>query len=213
MNITDEKVTEYIQDLYRPLNAELGELRRIGTEQKIPILAPETETILRSLIQIRKPKSVLEIGTAIGYSASCFAAACDCIVTTIELRQDMARLAFQNIEQLGYANRIKILQGDAKQVLDTVSGPFDFVFIDGAKSHYRTFWDKIITRCTEGAVIVCDNVLLQGMTVSDAYLTARRNKTSMRKMREFLTYINGLETVDTSVLPVGDGLSISILKG
>lgn len=212
MNITNEDVTAYIDGLYAPLTVELGELRAFGESQSIPILSKETEMVIGNLMRMKQPKTVLEIGTAIGYSAACFATICDCHVTTIELQEKMAQLAEKNLEKLGLSDRVNVLRGDARTVLETLTGPFDFVFIDAAKSHYRVFWDKIINDCAEEAVILCDNVLLKGITASDDYLTSRRDRTSMMRMRDFLRHIHQLEGVSTSVLSVGDGLSISVLE-
>lgn len=125
----------------------------------------------------------------------------------------MYDIAVTNIKDLKLEHRVEILFGQAQDLLPSINGSFDFVFIDAAKSHYRTFWDGIINHCHVGSIIVCDNILMKGITASDRYLTSRRNKTSMRRMREFLSYINRLDIVDTSVISVGDGLSISVLKG
>ncbi|MDD6311148.1 MAG: class I SAM-dependent methyltransferase [Firmicutes bacterium] len=126
----------------------------------------------------------------------------------------MHEAAISNIENLGFSDRITALLGDAREVLEGLKGeePFDFVFIDAAKSHYKAFWDLAFPLCEDNALIVCDNVLMKGMTASDEFDTKHRYKTSIRKMREFLDYINNIEGVETSVLPVGDGVSISVIN-
>lgn len=214
MNIINEKVTTYINGLYHPLNEELAALRQKAEEDHVPIILRDTETFLLNLIRIRQPKAILEIGTAVGYSSSCMALACpDCTITTIEADEKAAQTAEENIRNLGLADRIRVEFGPGQEVLDQLEGTFDLVFIDAAKSHYKTFWDKALPLCSPNAVIVCDNILMKAMTASDEYDPKRKYKTSIRKMREFLTYITNTHCADTSVMPVGDGVSLSVLKG
>lgn len=214
MNIINEKVTAYINEQYRPLSPELETLRGRAESEKVPIILRDTEGLLLTLVRMKHPSQILEIGTAVGYSASCMAMAFpQCRVTTIEADQKTAEIAQENVENLGLADRITLLQGKGQEVLDTLKGPFDLVFIDAAKSHYRVFWDKAIALCSPGAVIVCDNVLMKAMTVSDEYDSKGKYKTSIRRMREFLAYLTDEAQADTCILPVGDGVSISILKG
>lgn len=214
MNIINDKVTAYINELYKPLNAELGAFRTQAEKDHVPIILRDTETFLLNQIRIKRPTRILEVGTAAGYSASCMASVFDsCQITTIEADETVFLTAKDNIERLGLAQRIEVLCGQGQDVLDTVTGPFDLVFIDAAKSHYRTFWDKALPLCRPGAVIICDNVLMKAMTVSDEYDPKKKYKTSIRKMRDFLAYITTAKSADTSVLPIGDGVSFSILKG
>lgn len=214
MNIINDKVTAYINELYRPVNQPLARLRREAEEARVPIILRDTETFLLDLVRMKRPSSILEVGTAVGYSAACMATVFSgCTVTTIEADEETAAVARDNIRRLGLSDRIEVLLGPGQEVLERLSGSYDFVFIDAAKSHYRTFWDKALPLCSPGAVIVCDNVLMKAMTVSDEYDPKHKFKTSIRNMREFLTYITNTEYADTSVLPVGDGVSFSILKG
>ncbi len=123
----------------------------------------------------------------------------------------MAELAELNIRNLGFENRIRVLRGDAREVMTGLNEKeFDVVFIDAAKSHYLSFWNLALPLCRPDAVIICDNVLMKGMTASDEYDIKGKYNTSIRKMREFLVYIN--EQAETSVLPVGDGISISLIE-
>lgn len=214
MNIINDKVTGYINGLYEPVNDRLARLRGEAEEARVPIILRDTETFLLNLIRMKQPASILEIGTAVGYSAACMASVCpESVITSIEADETMAKVARDNICGLGLSERIQVLLGPGQEILDQLCGPYDFVFIDAAKSHYRTFWDKALPLCGLGAVIVCDNVLMKAMTVSDEYDPKRKFKTSIRNMREFLTYITNAEYADTSILSVGDGVSFSILKG
>lgn len=218
MNITNEIITAYIDKFYTNSNPGLQELRKFAEEKKVPIILRDTEGLLLSLLKIKKPANMLEIGAAVGYSACCFADGCNCDVATIEADLDAYKTARINISALGFADKVKVIYGDAREVLekmneenDNEDGLFDAVFIDAAKSHYKSFWDLAMPLCKQDALVICDNVLMKGMTASDEYDPNKKYKTSIRKMREFIKYINDLEYADTCVLPVGDGVSISVI--
>jgi predicted O-methyltransferase YrrM len=119
-----------------------------------------------------------------------------------------------NIKSLHYDDKVEILQGDARDVLETLAERpelYDVVFIDAAKSHYKAFWDLCLPLCKEDALIICDNVLMKCMTATDEADPNRKYKTSIRKMREFIEYINNLDYAETCVLPIGDGVSLSVI--
>ena len=217
MNITNNIITSYIETLYTSANPKLLELRAFAEENRVPIILKDTEGLLLNLLKIKGTKKLLEIGAAVGYSACCFADGCGCDVTTIEADEEVYKTAVSNVENLGFAEKVKVLHGDAREVLENLAENasdeelYDVVFIDAAKSHYKAFWDLALSLCKDDAVIICDNVLMKGMTASDEYDTNKKYKTSIRKMREFINYINSLEYADTCVLPVGDGVSISVI--
>lgn len=222
MNITNDIITAYIETLYKSENSKLKALRDFAEENRVPVILKDTEGLLLNLFRLKKPSRILEIGAAIGYSACRFADECKCQVVTIESSREAYDIARSNIENLGFADRVEILYGDARQVMEELyendkevsdeALKFDVVFIDAAKSHYREFWDAAIPLCREEALIVCDNVLMKGMTASDEYDPRKKYKTSIRKMREFINYINNLDYADTCIIPVGDGVSISLIS-
>lgn len=214
MDITDKIVSAYIDDLYKCDNDKLRELRSFAEENRVPIILKSTEMLLTNLFKIRKPQHILEIGAAVGYSSSVFTDSCGCHVTTIEADENSYNIAVSNIKALGLNDKITVLHGDARNVLQELAlkpERFDVVFIDAAKSHYKAFWDLSLPLCTDDALIICDNVLMKGMTVSDECDPNRKYKTSIRKMREFIKYITNLSYADTCVLPVGDGVSLSVI--
>ncbi len=218
MNITNSIISAYIDKLYKNTNPQLVELRDFAERNHVPVILRDTEGLLLQLLNIKKPKHILEIGAAVGYSACCFADGCGCRVTTIESNPEMYEAAKTNISSLGFSDRVEIRFGDAREVLFQIAAEnadnpeiFDVVFIDAAKSHYRAFWDLAMPLCRQDAMIICDNVLMKGMTASDEYDPGRRYKTSIRKMREFIKYITHIEYADTCVVPVGDGVSISTI--
>lgn len=221
MNIVNDKVTEYLNDLYKPLNSYLEALRLDAEEKHVPIILRDTESCLLNYLRIKKPLRILEIGTAVGYSSICFAAVCpEAQIVSLEVSEDMYRIASDNIETCGLSQRISIVLGDAAESLRTLSESmedvevqgFDMVFIDASKGHYKEFWDGSVPLCRKGAVILSDNVLFKARTVSDEYITENRQKTMVRRMREYNAYITDLDYADTAILSVGDGIAVSVLK-
>jgi predicted O-methyltransferase YrrM len=221
MNITNDTVTQYLEGLYRPLNPELQRLREIADQHNVPIILRDAETFILNLIRMKKPRRILEIGSAIGYSAICFAhAAPDADIISLEHSEKMYQYAVTNVEKFGLSNRIHIKYGDAleslrelaESITNTDAGGFDLVFIDAAKSYYRKFWDACLPLCRKEAVVLSDNVLLQARTASDEYITDRRQKTSVRHMRAYLDYITKTTSADTAVIAVGDGIAVSVIR-
>ena len=211
-NIINPEVVEYITSLYRPVNEDFGRFRAEAEADRVPIILPDTESLILNLLRIMKPQRILEIGTAVGYSASCFAAVCDADITTVEVKEETAGIARANIDRFGFSERIEVLCGDGEEIVNNLDMQYDFVFIDAAKSHYRRFWDAALKHCCKGAVIVSDNVLFKARVVSDKYDETGKYKTNIRRMREFVEYITNVDYADTALLPVGDGVAISILK-
>ena len=212
---------EYIDSLYHPVSPGLEQLRKRAEERSIPLILKETESLLCSLIAMKRPGNLLEVGTACGYSSLLFSLCrAQMKITTIELRSASCLMAKKNIEEMGKTKQIQLIEGDAGEVIPCLSkelengkiAPFDFVFLDGAKGHYLEMWKKCLPLCSPGALIVSDNVLFRGITASEEFLDDRRNRTIMKRMREFLSYISTSPNVATTVLPVGDGVAISVLK-
>ncbi|MBR3756599.1 MAG: class I SAM-dependent methyltransferase, partial [Firmicutes bacterium] len=155
-NITNDKVTEYICRYYHPVNEDLAHLREIGERDNVPIILKETEMILTTLLNLKRPAKILEIGTAIGYSSIYFATVCpDAEVYTIEKNEQMLQAARHNIAESGLENRIHSLFGDGQEQIEKLASQgitgFDFVFIDAAKSHYRRFFDAAVSVSVPGA--------------------------------------------------------------
>lgn len=217
MNITNKVVTEYINGFYKERTTALCELRKEAEANHVPIILRDTEDLLESLVLLKKPTKILEIGAAVGYSSSFFTSLDENIkVTTIEADEKTYETAKANIKKLGYEDRITLLFGDAREVLEKLAenndNDYDLVFIDAAKSHYKAFWDLSMPIVKDDALVICDNILMKGMTASDEFDVKKKYKTSIRKMRDFLDYINSLEYAKTTTLSVGDGITISILN-
>ena len=219
MGFTSDKVTDYLSSYYKPLDEDLGELRAFNEERNVPLILRETETFLSLILEMTQPRRILEIGTAYGYSAVFFARRLpDATVTTIDRNIHMIPVASSVFEDRPEGRRIDFRTGDAETILDEMieemrSHPdddllYDFVFIDAGKSHYRDFFDRAEQLARPGALIVCDNILMHGWTVDRSYEGARRHRTNVKYMRQFIEYINGREDLTVSLLSSGDGLAV-----
>jgi len=209
-NISHDYIEEYIRALLPVRTGTIGELEKYAIENNVPIIHPEVAQFLRVLIKSHKVKNVLEIGTAIGYSACIMAQAAgfDAQLVTIERDDSMCELAVQNIAALNMQENIKVLKGDAIDILNTMEGEFDLVFLDAAKGHYDAFLPFCLNRLKLGGLLVCDNVLFRGMVASN-HLLIRRKITIVKRMRKYLTHISSMPELETVVLPIGDGIAFS----
>lgn len=217
MNIVSEIISSFVDDFYQEQGEDLKELREFAEGNHVPIILRDTEELLRILLALQKPARILEIGTAIGYSACFFARMSGAEVITIERNQELYQTACSNIRQLHCNDRVFVMHGDAQDILreinasafDHTTDGFDFIFIDAAKSHYREFWDLCVPLCADDAMIVCDNVLMRGLTAIEPMKAEHKHRTSIRNMRDFLQFVKEMPYADTCVLTVGDGVSIS----
>lgn len=212
-NINETSIEEYIRSLIPTKDNLLLELERYAELNHVPIIHPEVAQLIRVLINIAKPKRILEIGTAIGYSALIMASAMpkDGKIISIEKREAMINIAEKNIASYGYSNMIKIIKGEAEEVLPNINDKFDFIFIDAAKGQYMEFFPHCIRNLTDGGIILSDNVLYKGMVASDEFVI-RRKKTIVKRMRNYLDYITSNKNLESSVIPIGDGVAITYKK-
>ncbi len=215
MVILNEEVTAFINQYYKSPNEQLAEMRSLAEEKIVPIILKETEIYLNTLLPLIKPKKILEVGTAIGYSAIYFALMCpEAEIFTIEKNEEVYKTALANIETAGLSDRIHCYLGDGEEQIDKIREEgeegFDFVFLDAAKSHYRRFIDSAIRVCDDRAVILSDNIMQHGMTAVEVFLQYRKHRTNIRRMREFVEYISTDPKFETSVLSIGDGIAVSI---
>ncbi len=211
--IVNDLVEAYIEGLYKSKNDFLNNLREQAENEGVPIITKDTEDFLSVLISIHKPKKILEIGTAIGYSAIFFASVIpEASILSIEMNNRMYERAINNIEASQMNNRISVYKGDAKEIIPGLDSAFDMVFIDAAKGHYKSFFDRSIKVLKPQGVIVSDNVLYKGMTASNEFLV-KRKRTIASRMRIYLNYIYNHPEFETAVLSVGDGIAVSVRKG
>jgi len=212
-NIVNDLVEEYIRNTLKENKELILEMEEYARENSVPIIHKEVAELLRFILDIHKPKRILEIGCAIGYSSILFATVLggDVEIITTERNPLMLEKAYENIERAGLKDKIKILEGDAIQTLKDIDGEFDMIFIDAAKGQYKMFYDMVTPQLRRGGIVVSDNILYKGMIASDEFVV-RRKKTIVKRMREYLDYICSLDDVDTSILPVGDGVALSYKK-
>lgn len=210
----NEIVQNYVEDYIRTLlpeeEAALENLRRIAETNHVPIIFPEVRNYLEMMIVSQQVHRVLEIGTAVGYSACVFAHAMgsDGRVTTLERDERMLAQAKANIEKLGYAGQITIVEGDAQQSIAALEGFYDMIFLDGGKGHYIHLLEDCLRLLKPGGFLISDNVLYKGMIATND-LVIRRKITIVKRMRKYLDAIAKDSRLRTSILPLGDGLAVS----
>ena len=209
---TPNKTSEFLRQTVGSEAANgLEEIEHFADEHMIPILLPETVNFLAQLVMLKKPKKILEIGTAIGYSGSIMLGACkSSSLITIEHKEELVEIAKKNFEKKGFSDRVTVFCGDAGEILPMLEGSFDFVFLDGPKARYADYLPYILRNMSTGGVLLCDNVLYNGMVAGE---TETGKKAGLvKRIEEFLELICRDERLITSVLPVGDGMSFSIFE-
>ncbi len=213
-------VTDFINTHYRAYNGELHSLREYAQSINVPIILQETEVLLKSLLEIKKPKCIMEIGAAVGYSSIFFALSCpEAKVITVEKNGDLCKEARANIKKYALQDRITLIEGDAKEelpnYLDDSNLTIDCAFFDASKSHNKEFLDMIVPYCEDGALILTDNVLLKGLVALptiDNNKIYKANKTSIRNLQDYIDYIHNISFLSSSIVAVGDGLALSVFK-
>lgn len=213
MSVLKEEIEDYLSKLYKPPSKDLYLLRCKSEKQGIPIILKDTESFLLNIIRSRHITEILEIGTAVGYSSSCFACISEKIrITTVEKSEDMYSCAKDNITKLKLQNRIDVVNDDALLWLQkqNESARYDMVFIDGPKSHYLKLWKLSKPLVRSGGLIITDNVLFRGYVACRSNEDSKRYKTIIRKLREFISFLN--EDANSVILPIGDGISISYIE-
>ena len=208
--IVNEVVENYVRSLIPKKSEFYNELVEYAILNNVPIVQPEVASFLEVLIKSSKIKSILEIGTAIGYSTSLMADAIigEGKIVSIELNENMYNIAKYNIDKKNSPIEIELKIGDARDVILEIDEKFDMIFIDAAKGHYKHFFDLCYSKLKNGGIIVSDNVLYKGMIASDEYVI-RRKKTIVKRMRNYLDYISNHTNLSTSIMPFGDGVAIS----
>lgn len=211
--IVHDKVEDYINAELKENKGLIREMEIYAKDNSVPIIHKDVAELLRVLLKLKKPKRILELGCAIGYSSIFFVDVLegDVDIITTERNPKMLEKANLNIEKSGYEKNIKILVGDAKETLTEVDGKFDMIFIDAAKGHYKMFYDMVIDKLNPGGLIVSDNILYQGM-IADEDLVIRRKRTIVKRMRDYISFICECEDLDTSLIPMGDGVALSYKK-
>lgn len=217
--IVDERITAYINSLEGEMPSYLRALEKEAVREEVPIIRKETQSLLRFLIAMKKPVHILEVGTAVGFSAL-FMSECmpdNCDITTIEKVEMRLVKARVNLKSNTKADRIRLLEGDALQVLKELAEKqreyYDFIFMDAAKAQYMNYLPEVIKLLVPEGLLVTDNVLQDGTVAQSRYGITRRDRTIHTRMREYLYTLTHSENFETTVLSVGDGVTLSIKKG
>ncbi len=209
--IVEKRLVTYINSLDTGNTKVLDEIEREALDSYVPIIRKEMQSFLKLLLAMNRPKRILEVGTAVGFSSILMAeyAPKDCKIITIENYEKRIPIARANFVRAGKEKQITLLEGDAADVLKTLEEPFDLIFMDAAKGQYIHFMPDILRLLKTGGTLVSDNVLQDGDIIESHYAVTRRNRTIYKRMREYLYELTHREDLVTAVLPVGDGITVS----
>ena len=211
--ITDERFVTYIHSLEKPNSEILTEIEQAAHKDLVPIIRKEMESFLRVILTIKHPKEILELGTAIGYSAILMSECCDAKITTIENYEKRIPIARENIKKAGKSEQIELLEGDAMEVMKTLpKEKYDFIFMDAAKAQYINYLPEVMRLLNPGGVLITDNVLQDGDLIQSKFVVRRRDRTIHKRMREFLETVKHDERLETSIVPIGDGIVMAVKK-
>ncbi|MBR6237866.1 MAG: O-methyltransferase [Lachnospiraceae bacterium] len=209
--IVDERMTFFINSLDPGLPAYLSELEKEALDTYVPIVRKDMQAYLKYEMLRAKPRKILEVGTAIGFSALLMSEyAPDADITTIENYDKRIPIARENFVRFGKQDKIKLIEGDALKILPTLDGTYDFIFMDAAKGQYINYLPDILRLLSSGGILVSDNVLQDGDIIESKYAVVRRDRTIHTRMRDYLYELKHNDSLTTVILPVGDGITVSV---
>lgn len=206
-------ITEFLRGGIKEQTGILSELEKEAAREEIPIIQPEAARLLSVLCELKKPKRILEIGCAIGYSALLMSEklAVGGSILTLELDEKMAQRARANIERAGKSDVITVRCCDAVEVMPTLTGEYDLIFLDGPKAHYIHMLNDCIRLLNKGGMLISDNILYKGMTADPEHVI-RRKITIVKRLRHFIAAQLQRDELETVVLPLGDGMTVAVRK-
>lgn len=211
--IVDERMLTYIRSLFSEPSEDLQKLEYYSQKNNVPIIRKEMQSLLSFLLTLKRPQNILEVGTAVGFSALFMSEYCtDAKITTIEKYDKRIPVAKENIVKFGKSDKITLLEGDAIDIMKELEGPYDFIFMDAAKGQYVNFLPQVLRLLSKGGLLVSDNVLQDGEIIESRFAVTRRNRTIHSRMREYLYELNHRDDLVTTVLPVADGVTLSVKK-
>ncbi len=210
--ISDERMETFLASLDAGNTPFLDQIEREALETNVPVIRTQTQGLLRFLLAMHKPMSILEVGCAIGFSALLMSeyAPAGCKITTIEKYEKRIPVAKANFVRAEKEDAITLLEGDAADILKELTGPYDFIFMDAAKGQYIHFMPEVLRLLAPGGLLVSDNVLQDGDILESRFAVERRNRTIHSRMREYLYELTHHEALETVVLPMGDGVTVSV---
>ena len=213
--ITENRLTTYINSLAQGDGPLIETIAENAVKNRVPIIRRETASLLKTMVTLVAPNRILEVGTAVGYSALLMARSMPetAHITTIEKYEKRIPIARENFKRAGMEEKITLLEGDAGEILGSLSGSFDFIFMDAAKGQYINWLPDILRLLRDGGLLMSDNVLQDGTIMESRYAVERRDRTIHERMREYLYTLKHMDEFETSILPVGDGVALSVKKG
>lgn len=212
--ITDERMSAFIDSLEPGNTPLLEQIEREARQTNVPIIRTQTQGLIKFLLAVRKPMSILEVGCAIGFSALLMSeyGPKGCRITTIENYEKRIPVARENFRRAGREQDITLLCGDAADVLKELTGSYDFIFMDAAKGQYINFLTDVVRLLAKDGILLSDNVLQDGDVIESRFAVTRRNRTIHSRMREYLYEVKHHEQLESVILPVGDGVTVSVKK-
>ena len=212
--ITEERISTFISSFDTGNTPFLEELEQYAKKTDVPIIRPQVQNLLKLLLAMKEPKTILEVGTAIGFSALLMSeyGPRDCHITTIEKYEVRIPIARENFKKAGKEKETTLMEGDATQILKELTGPYDMIFMDAAKGQYIHFLPDILRLLPTGGILISDNVLQDGDVLQSRYAVTRRDRTIHSRMREYLYELKHHEGLQTDILPIGDGVTVSVKK-
>ena len=212
--IVEERMRIFINSLDTGNTPFLEELEQYALQERVPVIRREMQSFIKMLLALQRPKRILEVGTAIGFSTllMCEYGPADVQITTIENYEKRIPLAKENFRKAGQESKITLLEGDATKILAGLSGSYDLIFMDAAKGQYIHWLPDVIRLLKKGGVLLSDNVLQDGNLIESHYIVERRDRTIYKRMREYLYQLKHDPLLETSILPLGDGVTVSVKK-
>lgn len=212
--IVNERVVSYINSLDCGNSDICNTIEKEAIADQVPIIRKEMGNLLKVLLELKQPQSILEVGTAVGYSSILMSENMPegCKITTIENYDKRIPVARKNFKRAGKEHCIELIEGDAAQVLKELTGDFDFIFMDAAKGQYINYLPDILRLMPKGGLLISDNILQEGEIVESRYAVTRRNRTIHSRIREYVYALTHSDELITSVVPIGDGITLSVKK-
>jgi predicted O-methyltransferase YrrM len=213
--LVSNEVNQYIENLIPARPESIQSIEQYALENDVPIMELAGMETLLTFVRLKRPERILEVGTAIGYSAIRMALACSTAeVVSIERDEERHNIAQENVKKFNLQDRVTLLLGDANDLQEQVEhyAPYDFIFIDAAKGQYQNFFDHYSSMLSPEGVVITDNILFRGYVVDGSGIESRRRRALVRKIRNFNSYIMQHPDFHSSILPVGDGMMVSVRK-
>ena len=213
--IVNERIVDYINSLDKGNSPVCNAIEKEALADGVPIIRKEMGNLLKVLLLLKQPQKILEVGTAVGYSSILMSENMpqNCRITTIENYEKRIPVAKNNFKRAGKEEVITLLEGDAMDILKELDGTYDFIFMDAAIGLYINFLPELLRLMPAGGLLISDNVLQEGDIVESRYGVTRRNRTIHTRMREYIYTLTHAEQLETSIVPIGDGITLSVKKG